>query len=180
MKRDNHYEAAFEAYLQHRQVAYVAVDEQRRSQVVGGSLKNADFLVTPSAGATLLVDVKGRRFPSGQTSRQYWKNWSTWDDLHSLASWQQRIGTGAVAMFAFAYHLTEERSPVPRQQLFQFRDRWYAFLAVRVADYIQRMKPLSEKWQTVSMPVADFRAAAVPFDDWLGRNATVPRRDAEN
>jgi len=171
MKRDNHYEAAFEAYLLARQVAYVAVDEQRRSQVAGGSLKNADFLVTPAEGATLLVDVKGRRFPSGQTSRQYWRNWSTWDDLHSLASWQQRIGTGAVALFTFAYHLTAERSPVPHEQLFQFRDRWYAFLAVRVADYIQRMKPLSEKWQTVSMPVADFRAAAVPFDHWLERDA---------
>lgn len=168
MKRDNHYEAAFEAYLQSRQVAYVAVDEQRRSRVLGGSLKNADFLVTPSQGATLLVDVKGRRFPSGQKNHQYWRNWSTWDDLRSLASWQERIGVGAIALFTFAYHLVGERSPVAREQLYEFRGQWYAFLAVRVADYVQRMKPLSQKWQTVSMPVADFRAAAVPFEEWIG------------
>ena len=32
-----------------------------------------------------LVDVKGRRFPSGDEQKQYWKNWSTRDDLVSLA-----------------------------------------------------------------------------------------------
>ena len=31
-KRDNHYEAAFEAYLRARQVPYVAVDETKRSR----------------------------------------------------------------------------------------------------------------------------------------------------
>ena len=29
-KRDNHYEAAFEAYLRDRRLGYVAVDESRR------------------------------------------------------------------------------------------------------------------------------------------------------
>jgi glutamyl-tRNA synthetase len=33
-----------------------------------------------------LVDVKGRRFPSGDEQKQYWKNWSTRDDLRSLAA----------------------------------------------------------------------------------------------
>ena len=69
-KRDNHYEAAFEAYLQARQIAYVAVDEARRSRIAAGSLKNVDFLVSPADGLTLLVDVKGRRFPSGVSL--YW------------------------------------------------------------------------------------------------------------
>ena len=73
-KRDNHYEAAFEAYLQDRRVAYVAVDEQRRSRIAAGSLKNVDFLVSPADGVTLLVDVKGRRFPSGVSHPQYWRN----------------------------------------------------------------------------------------------------------
>jgi hypothetical protein len=166
-KRDNHYEAAFEAYLQDRRVAYVAVDEQRRSRIAAGSLKNVDFLVSPADGATLLVDVKGRRFPSGNHHKQYWRNWTTWDDLRSLARWQDQLGPGSIALFGFVYHVIGERSPVALEQLVEFRGERYAMLAVRAVDYIRFAKPLSAKWQTVSMPAALFRQAAVPFDDLL-------------
>src|SRR5688572_4852351 len=179
-KRDNHYESAFEAYLRDRRVAYVAVDEQRRSRINGGSLKNVDFLVSPADGATLLVDVKGRRFPSGQRHKQYWRNWSTWDDLRSLARWQDQLGAGALALFGFAYHVVAERSPLPAEQLYEHRGRRYALLAVRAADYIRFARPLSAKWQTVSMPAALFRQAAVPFDNLLPPGATFrgPAADA--
>jgi len=166
-KRDNHYEAAFEAYLRERRVAYVAVDEQRRSRIVGGSLKNVDFLVSPADGATLLVDVKGRRFPSGNHHKQYWRNWSTADDLRSLARWQDQLGAGSLALFGFVYHVVGDRSPMPAEQLYEFRGQRYAMLAVRAADYIRFARPLSAKWQTVSMPAALFRQAAIPFDDLL-------------
>lgn len=165
--RDNHYEAAFEAYLRDRRVAYVAVDEQRRSRIAAGSLKNVDFLVSPADGATLLVDVKGRRFPSGNRTKQYWRNWSTKDDLRSLARWQDQLGQGSLALFGFVYDVLGERSPVAAEQLFTFRGRRYAMLAVRAADYIRFARPLSAKWQTVSMPTALFRQAAIPFDDLL-------------
>jgi hypothetical protein len=168
-KRDNHYEAAFEAYLQDRRVAYVAVDEQRRSRNAAGSLKNVDFLVSPADGATLLVDVKGRRFPSGNHQKQYWRNWTTWDDLRCLARWQDQLGSGSVALFGFVYHVVGERSPVPPENLVEFRGQRYAMLAVRAVDYIRFARPLSAKWQTVSMPTALFRQAAVPFDDLLPR-----------
>lgn len=166
-KRDNHYEAAFEAYLQERRVAYVAVDEQRRSRIAGGSLKNVDFLVSPADGATLLVDVKGRRFPSGGRTKQYWRNWTTWDDLRSLARWQDQLGAGSLALFGFVYHVLGERSPTAAEQLFAFRGQRYAMLAVRAVDYIRFARPLSAKWQTVAMPAALFRQAALPFDELL-------------
>jgi hypothetical protein len=63
--RDNHYEAAFEAYLRSRGVPYVAVDEARRTLLGGTSIKSLDFIVSPVGAQSLLVDVKGRRFPSG-------------------------------------------------------------------------------------------------------------------
>jgi hypothetical protein len=173
-KRDNHYEAAFEAYLQDRRVAYVAVNEQRRSRIAGGSLKNVDFLVSPADGATLLVDVKGRRFPSGNRQKQYWRNWTTWDDLRSLARWQDQLGRGSVALFGFVFHVVAERSPVPPDELFQFRGQRYAMLAVRAVDYIRFARPLSAKWQTVSMPTTLFRQAAMPFDDLLPRRSIAP------
>jgi hypothetical protein len=173
-KRDNHYEAAFEAYLQDRRVAYVAVDEQRRSRIAAGSLKNVDFLVSPADGATLLVDVKGRRFPSGNAHKQYWRNWTTWDDLRSLARWQDQLGEGSLALFGFIFHVVGERSPLEPERLFEHRGRRYAMLAVRVADYIQFARPLSAKWQTVSMPAALFRQAAVPFDELLPQRLAEP------
>jgi hypothetical protein len=73
--RDNHYEAAFEEYLRSRGVPYVAVDEARRSVLSdGGSIKSLDFIVSTPNQMTWLVDVKGRRFPSGDDQKQYWNS----------------------------------------------------------------------------------------------------------
>lgn len=166
-KRHNHYELAFEAYLREQRVAYVAVDEQRRSLIAGGSLKNLDYIVSPSDSVSLLVDIKGRQFPSGRKQKQYWRNWSTWDDLVSMAQWQDKLGAGSVALLVFAYEVVGNRSPVEPARLFAFRMRLYAFLGVRTADYIQFSRPLSAKWKTVSMPAATFRQAAFPLDGLL-------------
>jgi hypothetical protein len=165
-KRGNHYESAFEAFLRRHRVAYVAVDEKRRSLVAHDrSLKSLDFIVSPSDSVSLLVDIKGRRFPSGQRNKQYWRNWSTWDDLESLARWQDQLSPGSCALLVFAFDVVGRRSPVPAERLFEFRGRWYAFLAVRVADYIQFARPLSTRWRTVSLPARLFRQAAFSFDE---------------
>ena len=56
--RDNHYEAAFEAYLRSRRVPYVAVDEAKRSVLSdGASIKSLDFIVSSPGKETWLVDV---------------------------------------------------------------------------------------------------------------------------
>jgi len=166
-KRNNHYELAFEAYLREQRLAYVAVDEQRRSLIGDGSLKNLDFIVSPSDNVSLLIDVKGRRFPSGAKTKQYWRNWSTWDDLESMARWQDKLGDGSCALLVFAYELVGDRAPVGPEHLYEFRDRWYAFLAIRITDYIRFCRRLSAKWGTVSMPVKQFREAAFPLGEIL-------------
>jgi len=221
-KRDNHYEAAFEAYLRDRRLPYVAVDEAKRSRLSDGSLKSLDFLVSPNSGdfsetkesagltttaagdtasfnrleedgdgfvtedwgdwfssgdedhstcdsvgqtttaqlsaavattelqppardaseptppvpsagnrKTWLIDVKGRRFPAGR-QKQYWKNWSTWDDVISMSRWQRLFGPGAAAMFVFAYEICGDRSPLPAEELFRFRSRIYGFVGIEL------------------------------------------------
>ena len=130
-KRDNHYELAFEEMLRSSRQPYVAVDEARRSLVGGGSLKNLDFLVSVAAGSTLLVDVKGRRFPSGAKQPQYWRNWSTADDLRGLAEWSRCFGAAATPVLVFAYLVTGHKSPVPPESLFWWRDQAYGFVAIR-------------------------------------------------
>lgn len=179
-KRDNHYEAAFEAYLRERHVAYVAVDEAKRAKMSDGSLKSLDFIVSRTesnevasenlgiaespreSGGSWLIDVKGRRFPSGR-SKQYWKNWSTRDDLRSLARWQRLFGDQSVSLFVFAYHILGNRSPLPAEQLFRFRDSLYGFVGIELAGYLRWARPLSKKWDTVTMPTAAFRQLAAPL-----------------
>ncbi len=118
--RDNHYEAAFEEYLRSKQVPYVAVDEARRSLLGDGqSIKNLDFIVSAPGSVAWLVDVKGRRFPSAED--QYWKNWSTRDDLTSLAQWESLFGPTFRGLFVFAYHIVGDRAPLSVQQLFEHK-----------------------------------------------------------
>ena len=69
-RRSVHYEAAFEDYLRSRGWPYVAVDETKRAIFANASIKSFDFLVYSSAGANLLVDVKGRKFPDSVSPRR--------------------------------------------------------------------------------------------------------------
>ena len=164
--RHNHYEAAFEAYLRARQAPYVAVDETRRSLLGNGSIKSLDFIVSPPDGRSWLVDVKGRRFPSG-LQKQYWKNWSTLDDLRSLAQWERLFGERFGGLFVFAYNVTGDRSPLPRESLFAFRGALYGFIGIGLTEYARHARTISPRWDTVAMPSARFRSLAAPIDFFL-------------
>lgn len=164
--RANHYEAALEAYLRFMRIPYLAVDEKRRSLLGERSVKNLDFVVTAPGGASWLVDVKGRRFPAG-AARQFWKNWSTTDDLESMAHWQELFGPRAVGLFVFAYHLVGRESPVPADQVFVFRDELYGFVGIRHADYAPSSRRISPRWNTIALATKEFRRLARPLQDWL-------------
>jgi hypothetical protein len=165
--RDNHYEAAFEAYLRQRSISYIAIDESRRSVLAGESIKSLDFIVHGGRRGSWLVDVKGRRFPAGDEARQYWKNWSTRDDLRAMAAWERLFGPGFHGLLVFAYAITGDRSPLPARQLFTFRERHYAFVGVRLSDYACFARPISAAWQTVGLPSGQFRQIARPLEEFL-------------
>ena len=139
-----------------------------RSLSGDGSLKSLDFIVSPPGRTTWLVDVKGRRFPSGDECKTYWKNWSTRDDLKSLAEWHAHFGGDFRPLLVFAYHLVAGRSPLPTEQLFEFRGARYGFLGVTLTDYVPHARQISARWDTVAMPTALFRRAARPMEDVLG------------
>jgi len=177
--RDNHYEAAFEEYLRSRGVPYVAVDEARRSLMADGeSIKSLDFIVAAQGGAAWLVDVKGLRFPSGDEQKQYWKNWSTRDDLRSLARWESLFGQSFCALFVFAYNVVGDRAPLPADQLFEHRGGLYGFIAIRLSDYAAYSHPISPSWDTVAMSTVDFRRLARPMEDFLGGTVAAVSRPA--
>jgi hypothetical protein len=127
-KRNNHYEAGFEAWLRWLRVPYVAVDESHRAAVPPRgsderSLKSLDFIVSPPAWpGSWLVDVKGRQFPTAGC--QYWRNWSTADELESLAGWEALLGPRFTGLLVFAYNVVGDRTTAGRR-LFAYRNSLY-------------------------------------------------------
>src|SRR5262249_42186904 len=107
MDRSNHYEAAFEAYLQWHRLCYVAVDETRRAVLGESRVKSLDFIVYGHGGARLLVDVKGRRYPGGRDDRprRVWECWSTLEDIDGLMRWAELFGPAYQGLLVFAYQL---------------------------------------------------------------------------
>src|SRR5579872_4744451 len=121
-QRGNHYDAAFEAFLRTRRTPYVAVDEQRRALLEQQSLKSMDFIVYSPRAANLLVDVKGRRFPSGDPeSGHRWETWATAEDLPALLKWQEVFGKDFRALLVFAYHIVSEVERAKFEDLFLYR-----------------------------------------------------------
>lgn len=175
--RTNHYDAAFEEYLRHHRVPYVAVDETRRSLFDETSLKSPDYIVSPSGGDNWLVDVKGRRFPSGgEQQSHHWENWATHDDVESMLRWQEVFGAGFRAMLVFAYHILDARW----QWQFECRSRWeyreerYAFYGVWVEDYEARMTRRSRGWDTVSLRKRDYEEVRFPLGQFIANTAASP------
>lgn len=170
MKQDNHYEAAFEAYLRSRGVAVVPVVEARRSYLDHAEVKSPDFLVIGPDDAKLVVDVKGRKFPGGPAGspRKMWENWSTREDIDGLLRWAGRLGDGFRGVLAFVYEvLPVVRLPEDTPDLFAHRDRLYLARGVDAADYRDHMTARSPRWGTVHLPADDFRRLVMPFSAFL-------------
>ncbi len=169
MDRANHYEAAFEAYLQWHRLCYVAVDETRRSFLGDSRVKSLDFIVHGPCGARLLVDVKGRRFPTGPEGRRrrVWECWSTLEDIDGLRRWGGLFGAGYQGLLVFAYHiLPSVEMSEDADDLWTWRGRRYLLRAVPVEEYRGRMRVRSPKWGTVDLPRAAFRELVRPFHDY--------------
>ncbi len=178
--KKNHYELAFEAYLRNHQLAYIAIDETKRSLNKQGSLKNFDFVVVTDEGKSCLVDVKGRKFPAGQNQKRYWLNWVGREDLRSQLRWQEEFGEAFEPMFVFAYWVVGERSPVPVEELFYHRNRWYGFVSIGLRDYLAGVRVLSLAWETFTMSVQDFREKSTSLENtWFSKRGEIKQRAGE-
>lgn len=168
--RSNHYDRAFEEFLREQRLPHVVVDEKRRALMQQASLKSVDFVVYSEQSLNLLVEVKGRRFPSGgaeSTHRTKWENWTTSDDIVSLSKWQQIFGGGFRSLLVFAYHICDSRWLDELEAPFAFRNRLYAFYGVWADDYQQRMRRRSARWETVSLPSQAYRELRQPIATFL-------------
>jgi hypothetical protein len=176
MDRGNHYEKAFEAYLQCHRLCYVAVDETRRAYLGDTPVKSLDFIVFGEEGARLLVDVKGRRFPTGKPGklRRVWECWSTQDDLDGLERWSHLTGPGYRGLLVFMYHvLPAVELPDDVEDLWTWRGRRYLLRAVPAADYRRHMRIRSPKWGTVTLPRVVFRSLVQPLYHFTQHDPSV-------
>ncbi len=181
MDRSNHYEAAFEGYLQEHRLCYVAVDETRRATLGELRVKSLDFVVYGAGGSRLVVDVKGRRFPGGPPDRprRVWESWSTLEDIDGLERWARLFGRDYQGLLVFAYHLAPSvELPDDTPDVWWWRGRRYLLRAVRAADYRREMRVRSPKWGTVHLPTPAFRKLVRPLSHFtLGERplrAAVP------
>jgi hypothetical protein len=170
MDRSNHYEVAFESYLLAQRLCYVAVDETRRSLLDDAPLKSLDFLVFSKSGARLVLDIKGRRFPSGppRRPRRVWECWSFREDLDALDRWASMAGPDYRGLLVFAYYLQPSvELPPSTPDLHLCRGKRYLFRAVEVTAYREHMRRRSPSWETVTLSKADFRVLVRPFCDFV-------------
>ena len=176
MDRTNHYEVAFESYLQAQRLCYVAVDETRRALLGDGPVKSLDFVVFGREGARLVIDVKGRRFPGGPAKRprRVWECWSERQDIDGLDRWAELAGPDYRGLLVFSYLLHPSvELPPDTLDLFAHRGRRYLFRAVPVSDYRRHMRTRSPRWDTVTLPKTAFRALVRPLSHFTGARAPV-------
>jgi hypothetical protein len=169
MDRSNHYEAAFEAYLRDARLPYVAVDESRRATLDDEPVKSLDFIVYGQGDSRLLIDVKGRKFPSGKPEKpsHVWQNWSTLEDVDGLERWEQRFGGDYQGLLVFIYQILPVVDLAPgTRDLWHWRGRRYLIRAISVVDYKKEMRIRSRKWGTVYLPGSMFRTWVRPFRDF--------------
>lgn len=129
-------------------------------------IKSLDFIVYGEHGARLLVDVKGRRFPSGKEGRmrRVWECWSTREDVEGLECWEELFGPGYQGVLVFVYQvLPVVELPADTKDLWTWRGRRYLLRAVTVSDYRQHMRVRSPRWGTVDLPGARFRELVRPL-----------------
>jgi hypothetical protein len=151
-------------------VAFVAIDEAKRSTIAEETIKSVDFIVVGPDTAKLVVDVKGRKFPSGSKERPQttWQNWTEEQDVGGLSKWATHFGAEYRGVLAFVYQIQSPYElPTGTTDVFEFRESIYLMRAIAVNDYRRHMRPRSEKWGTVHLPVAAFRDIIRPFSEFL-------------
>jgi len=103
---------------------------------------------------------RSRARPRG---RRRLENWTTREDLESLAQWEEVFGSGFAGLLAFCYHLTRPEAAEAFEVVHLFRGEYYALVGVYRGAYADAARPRSRAWNTVSVPTRTFRELVRPI-----------------
>lgn len=165
----SHYENAFEAYLERRGIPCVAIEDVKHYAKGRAGLKLFDYIVYPADGRACLVDVKGRKSNGvGRDGEPRQKTWVTRGDIEGLTEWGEVFGCEFVPAFVFAYWLSDSEGKtdelIDTGRYFAFAGRTYSFWLVPLAAYVRHQRPLSKRWDTVTVGREAFRDISRSLD----------------
>ena len=131
------------------------------------TLRHAQGRPEDGRGATdsgrSLVRPRGSRRGAGPRGRRRLENWTTREDLESLAQWEEVFGSGFAGLLAFCYHLTRPEAAEGFEVVHLFRGEYYALVGVYRDAYAAAARLRSRAWDTVSVPTRTFRELARPI-----------------
>ncbi len=84
------------------------------------------------------------------------ENWVTEEEVESLSTWERLFGEGFTAAFVFVYWCDELPPDALFEEIYEFREKWYALRAVALSGYAAHMRPRSARWKTVHVPTRVF------------------------
>ncbi len=177
----NHYERAFEAWLEEHCIDHVPVDQSKRFCPSREKAKTFDYILYPPSGRAFIVELKGRIYNGVSLEKLTGlENWVTIDDVQSLFKWEtafnrtSRISTGPSRfddsykpIFVFAYMFKNPDVDPDGRDIFEYDGRSYFFTAVPLDLYARSMKQRSGKWHTVNIPAKRFGSILQPVQEFL-------------
>ncbi|HOK96884.1 MAG TPA: HYExAFE family protein [Anaerohalosphaeraceae bacterium] len=162
----NIYEQAFKFWLEENHIPFVQINQTKRLSGSTIGVKNFDFLLNPAASSPILAEVKGRTFHGKSLAGLKGLDcWTTLEDVQALSHWQQVFVSEtqkAQAVFVFVFQLKQIDIETDGWPIYDCLERRFLLVAISVHAYLRQMKPRSGRWNTVTLPAADFRRHAVP------------------
>ena len=188
--RKNHYEQAFESWLEDNHVNYVYIDQHKRQSFSSERVKTFDYLIYPEkpdgpeqlCGPIVIAELKGKIFKS--ESLAGFRNMECWvslEDVRGMLKWRQVMGAStaagiAKAVFVFAYKLECIDVENDGCEIYDFDGQKYVFYCVDLSDYTDNMKLRSRRWQTVNLSAENFRQKAFCVRHLLAPETIRPYR----
>jgi hypothetical protein len=162
MDGGNHYERAFASWLKDNGIQYLAIDQQKRTAFSKCKIKSFDFLFYTADKKAYIAEVKGRKF-KGKSFAAFGTlpNWVTDDDIGGIAKWIQIFQEQYAGLFVFAYDLENIDVETEGREIYDYREKRYVFLAVKLADYLDGATLRSRKWKTLHLSAEYFKKCVI-------------------
>lgn len=169
-----HYEKAFEAWLKDNGFKYIPIDQHKRFTYSKGNIKSFDFVFSPPGDVAYMAEIKGRKF-SGKTFASFGslQNWATTDDVKGLDDWVKIFENKYQGLFVFVYDLKNVDVDTDGREIFEFNNKRYVFIAVRLEDYKKCATPRSKKWQTIHLSAEYYKNCALNLTELVGRKVIL-------